>query len=448
MGLLDKLKHYIDSNSLIAPDDKVLLTVSGGVDSMVMLRLFVEAGFNVGVAHCNFCLRGEESEQDEVAVEQEALRLGVPFYNRRFDVLSEIERTGESTQMVARRLRYDWFNDLCIEHGYNAIAIAHHADDSIETFFINLLRGTGLKGLTGIHKVNGNIIRPLLFASRKDILEYAHTNKVHYREDSSNNSTKYLRNKIRLGLIPRIREINSKFTDLMSGNIRRLTDAQKFIDRSIEIIRSEVEHREGETVIIDPSKIDYHYPVNYVIYAILSLGYGFKGDVVDDLCRALTHNVSGKRFYARDYVAYVDRGRIIVEKIGEEDSCAVVVESATNRIYCGNSMLFLEHIDIDNIDSLQVPDNIALIDADKVTMPLEVRRWREGDEFVPFGMEGHKKVSDYLINAKVSLADKARQFVLVDASGQIIWLIGRRISDSFKIEKKTETVLRIIREQL
>ena len=226
MNLLDNFQRYIRRNELAAPEDFILLTVSGGVDSMVMLSLFVRSGYRVGVAHCNFQLRGVESEEDEELVRREAEKYGVPWYNKRFDTKGEMERTGESMEMAARRLRYAWFDELSREHGYTVVAIAHHIDDSIETFFINLLRGTGLRGLTGITTHAGKLIRPLMFASRKDILEYAVAQHIPYREDSSNRSTKYLRNKIRLGLVPRIKEISPKFTDLMRQNIGRLTDAQ------------------------------------------------------------------------------------------------------------------------------------------------------------------------------------------------------------------------------
>lgn len=445
---IDRFKSYIKENELFTAEDKVLLTVSGGVDSMVMLSLFVSSGYNIAVAHCNFQLRGDESQEDELLVENEAKRYGVPFYNKRFDTKAEIERTGESVQMVARRLRYEWFNEIAINDGCKVIAIAHHADDSIETFFINLMRGTGLKGLTGIHNVVGKVVRPMLFASRKDILDYAHINKIPFREDSSNSSTKYLRNKIRLGLIPRIREINSRFTELMVANVNRLTEAQRFIARSIEIIRQQVEERTEEgQIVIHPDKIDREFPVGFVIYEILRQNYGFKGDVVDSLCKALASNHTGKRFYARDYVAYVDRGRIIVEAISENDSCSVYIDKGTNRIYCGNSVLFVEVLDIDNVDVLKVNENVALLDADKVEFPLEVRKWREGDSFIPFGMSGRKKVSDFLIDAKVSMSDKRRQFVLTNGD-DIVWLVGKRISDQYKIEKKTESVLKIVKETL
>ena len=200
--LTDRFQSYVERHGLFSRDDRILLNVSGGVDSMVLLSLMASLGYRFGVAHCNFQLRGAESDEDEVIVAREAARYGVPCYNRRFDTAAEMERTGESMEMTARRLRYAWFEELRREHGYAAIAVAHHADDSIETFFINLLRGTGLRGLTGISTRMGRVVRPLMFASRREILEYAVAQKIPFREDSSNRSTKYLRNKIRLGLIP------------------------------------------------------------------------------------------------------------------------------------------------------------------------------------------------------------------------------------------------------
>ena len=324
MALPEAFEHYIKENGLLAPDDRVLLTVSGGVDSMVMLRLFTGCGYRVGVAHCNFQLRGTESDEDETLVAEEAARLGVECYNRRFDTLSEMERTGESMEMAARRLRYAWFEELRLEHGYTAVAVAHHADDSIETFFINLLRGTGLRGLTGISQQAGRIVRPLMFASRKEILEYAVANKIPYREDSSNRSTKYLRNKIRLGLVPRIREINPAFTSLMRRNIGRLTDAQRFIDHGIERIRGEAVTSENGIDIIRPDRIDPAFPRGFVIYELLA-AYGFKSDVIDALCRALDQQATGRRFYSRTKMACIDRGAIAVAPIADDDPCTCQV---------------------------------------------------------------------------------------------------------------------------
>ncbi|WP_418982690.1 tRNA lysidine(34) synthetase TilS [Alistipes sp.] len=445
MNLLESFQNYIAGNDLAAKDDRILLTVSGGVDSMVMLSLFIRSGYEVGVAHCNFQLRGAESDEDEVLVRTEAERCGVAFYNRRFETAAEMQRTGESMEMAARRLRYAWFDELSRAEGYASIAIAHHADDSIETFFINLLRGTGLRGLTGISTQIGRIIRPLMFASRKEILEYAVANRIPFREDSSNRSTKYLRNKIRLGLIPRIREINPKFTDLMRRNIARLTDAQLFINHGIERIRTEAVTSQGGIDTIRLDRIDPAFPQGFVIYELLSSAYGFKGDVIDALCHALDHDATGRRFYARDRVATVDRGTIVVSPIAPDDACSIPVERGTLRSYCGNSVLYYEYRDIDAIQNYGVPENVAQVDADRLEFPLTLRRWQEGDSFVPFGMTGRKKVSDFLIDAKVSQPEKERQFVLL-SGGEIVWLVGRRIDDRFRLTPQTENVLRITKE--
>ena len=445
MTLIEAFQRYIDENNLVTHDDRILLTVSGGVDSMVMLSLFVRCGYAVGVAHCNFQLRGAESDEDELLVRDEAARYGVPWYNRRFETAAEMERTGESMEMAARRLRYAWFDELSHAEGYTAVAIAHHADDSIETFFINLLRGTGLRGLTGISIQVGKVVRPLLFASRREILEYAAANHIPYREDSSNRSTKYLRNKIRLGLIPRIREINPKFTSLMCRNLARLTDAQLFINHGIERIReTAVTSSEGiDTIHLD--RIDPAFPQEFVIYELLNSAYGFKGDVIDALCRALGQGASGRRFYARDHVAVPDRGKILVAPIAPDDECLTTVEKGAPRSYCGNAVLYYEYCDIDTIKNFGVPEQIAQVDADRLQFPLTLRRWREGDWFIPFGMTGRKKVSDFLIDAKVSLPEKQRQFVLLSGE-EIVWLVGRRIDDRYRLTSETENVLRITKE--
>lgn len=412
---------------------------------MVLMSLCVNSGYTVGVAHCNFCLRGRESDEDEILVQEHARKYGIECHNRRFDTVGEMERTGESMEMAARRLRYTWFAELCEEHGYTVIAVAHHIDDSIETFFINLMRGTGLRGLTGIHQQVGRVVRPLMFASRKEILDYALHKHIPYREDSSNKTTKYLRNKIRLGLTPRIREINPRFPFIMSRNIERLMAAQRFIDGAIDHIYAEAVSDEDGIYTIHMENISNADSREFVIYEILSSRFGFKGDVVDGLCRALQSDTTGRRFYSRSHVAYVDRGNIVVTRISEEDNCQVSVQQGQQRAYCGNSVLYFEIVDVDSLPSYNVADNVALLDADKVTFPLTLRRWSEGDTFIPFGMTGRKKVSDFLIDGKVSMAEKNRQFVLISGT-EIAWLAGRRIADPFRITDSTERVLRITKE--
>lgn len=445
--LIDNFQEYVSRNGLFTRQDKILLTVSGGVDSMVLMSLCINSGYNVGVAHCNFQLRGAESDEDEILVQETARKYGIVCYNRRFDTTGEMERTGESMEMAARRLRYAWFAELCERHGYTVIAIAHHIDDSIETFFINMLRGTGLRGLTGINNQAGRIVRPLMFATRKEIHDYAMRKHIPFREDSSNRSTKYLRNKIRLGLIPRLREINPRFPFIMNRNIDRLTAAQHFIDCAIDRIHDMAVTESGGISTLHVDRIAVGSSRDFVIYEILNSRYGFKGDTVDGLCKALDAGSSGKRFYSRSHVAYVDRGDIAVMRIDESDPCEITVAEGQQRAYCGNSALYFELCNADDMPTFEVPDNVALLDASKLTYPLTLRRWREGDSFTPFGMTGRKKVSDYLIDRKVSMAEKRRQFVLISGD-DIAWLVGRRTGDEFRITPDTDKVLRITKDTI
>lgn len=447
MLLLEEFEKYVGENELFTHDDKILLTVSGGVDSMVMMALTAAAGYRFGVAHCNFQLRGAESDEDELLVENEARRYGVEYYNKRFDTTAEMEATGESMEMAARRLRYAWFKELSQEHGYTVIAIAHHINDSIETFFINMLRGTGLRGFTGITTQVGHIVRPMMFATRKDIHDFAVAHHIPFREDSSNRSTKYLRNKVRLGLVPMLKEINPQFTTIMRRNIARLSQAQDFITSSMDIIKAEVLEAGGDVKVLHVDRINDHLPRNFVVYEILSSEFGFKGDVVDALCHALDNGSTGRRFYSREWVAVVDRGDVAITRITSDDSCETIVNRGAVRSYAGGSVLYYDYCNIDFIDDLDQGENVALLDADKLRFPLVVRRWREGDWFVPFGMSGRKKLSDYLIDKKVSLAEKGRQFVLLSGD-DIVWVIGRRLDDRYAITRKTENVLRVIRESL
>lgn len=447
MYLLEEFEKYVSENELFSHNDKVLLAVSGGVDSMVLMSLTAAAGYQFGVAHCNFQLRGKESDEDEVMVERESKRLGVEFYKTSFDTTGEMARTGESMEMAARRLRYAWFKSLCDEHDYSVIAIAHHINDSIETFFINMLRGTGLRGLTGINAQVGRIVRPLMFATRKDIHDFAVAHRIPFREDSSNRSTKYLRNKVRLGLVPMLKEINPQFTTIMRRNISRLSQAQEFVTASMEMIKRQVVEEQSGIYTLYIDRIDVSLPRNFIIYEILSTQFGFKGDVVDLLCHALDNEATGKRFYSRDWVAVVDRHKIVVAAVAEDDDCETFVDRSMIRSYAGGSVLFYNYCDIDFIETLDMGDNVALLDADKLQFPLKVRRWREGDWFIPLGMSGRKKLSDYLIDKKVSLVEKSRQFVLLSGD-DIVWVIGRRLDDRFCITKKTENVLKIVRDNI
>jgi tRNA(Ile)-lysidine synthase len=228
----------------------------------------------------------------------------------------------------------------------------------------------------------------------------------------------------------------------MRGNLYRLNDAQRFIDAAIDNIREVALQSQNGIDTIDVGAIDSIYPRDFVIYELLNSGYGFKGDVVEELNKALKRGVTDRRFYSRDYVAYLDRGYIFVEPIREDDDCEVVVERDDMRNYCGNSVLYYEHTDIDNVDEYHLPSNVALIDESKLEYPLRLRRWREGDTFIPFGMAGRKKVGDYLTDQKVPIIERKRQFVLVSGE-DIVWVVGRRTDDRFRVSAKTENILKI-----
>jgi tRNA(Ile)-lysidine synthase len=243
------------------------------------------------------------------------------------------------------------------------------------------------------------------------------------------------------------KDIKPQFTTIMRRNIARLSQAQEFITSAIDMVKSEVMEHNGDIHTLCVERIRPTFPRNYVIYEILSSEYGFKGDVVDALCKALDAELSGRRFYSREWVAVTDRGRVVVSPIADDDTCEVLVERNTIRSYAGGAAIYYERLDIDFIDSLDQGDNVALLDADKLKFPLKLRRWQEGDWFIPFGMSGRKKLSDYLIDKKVSLAEKRRQFVLVSGD-DIVWVVGRRIDDRYAIGRKTENVFRVVRDVL
>lgn len=433
MILAEKFKQYIYRKKLISADDKILLAVSGGIDSMTMLHLMVECGYTaIAVAHCNFRLRGVDSDRDEELVRRTCSELGVECYVVHFDTISEAEGSHESIQMVARRLRYTWFNELCDKHLYTKIAIAHHADDSVETFFINLIRGTGLRGLVGIPQAVGSIIRPLLFARRDDIVGYAAENDVEYRNDATNSSLKYLRNRIRWDIIPRLLGTSAAFPSTMAENLDRLELVQQFVDERIAEIKSKAVSSDNYDYIVDLECLKAYKPLQFVLYELLR-DFGFGGDVVEDLTRGVEQRLTGRRYMASGYVATIDRNRLIISQ-----RTAEMFEEET--IADSSAYLNIEYLPREVLTTIHAPADTAFLDADTLEFPLTLRRWREGDWFIPLGMAGQKKVSDFLIDTKVSLPDKERGLVLTSA-GQIIWLVGKRIDDRFKITDRTKNVV-------
>ena len=442
MSLVEKFCSYVAHEGLFTHDDNLLLAVSGGVDSMVLMSLVRAAGYRFAVAHCNFHLRGEESDGDEFLVESEVRKLGVAYHVAHFDTYGEVASTGDSVEMAARRLRYGWFDELCNAHGYSVVVVAHHIDDSIETHFINMLRGTGARGLTGIAPRNGRVVRPLLFATREDIEMYAAQNEIPFRVDSSNMSMKHLRNRVRHEVVPMLKEINPQFTSIMQRNMTHLGQAQSFIDASMANIKRAVLSETRGVYRVDVASVDASLPRNFVIYEILSSEFGFRREMVADICSAIDSGATGRRFFASDMVAVVDREAILVMPITKGDDVEVSVDCDTASAALGEVTFTFETLAMESVETLNQGADVALIDADRVAFPLTIRRWREGDTMVPLGMTGRKKISDMLIDAKVSLADKREQYVLLSGD-DITWLVGRRIDNRYAVKKHTSRVLRV-----
>ncbi len=436
--MYEKFCEYVANRRLIGAGERILVAVSGGIDSMSLLDLMRRAyAGRIGAAHCNFGLRGAESDGDQRLVETYCREHGIPLYVERFDTETEAQEYGESIQMAARRLRYGWFEELCDREGYDRIAIAHHADDSAETFFINLLRGSGLRGLTGIGDRRGRIVRPLLFARRDEVTAYVAEADVPYREDSSNGTLKYLRNRLRHDILPRLESASgNRFGRTMEETLVRLRQTQQFVDLHIERLRERafVTSREIDLRVLDPACRAFE------LYELLR-PFGFASETVADMVVLLEEceekedvTASGKRFEAPLWGAVADRGRLLLVPREVEPFREELLSEDDPRIE------WLAMSDLP--DSLAGPANVAYLSADALKFPLRLRRWREGDWFIPLGMAGQKKVSDFLVDAKVPVPDKARQGVLV--SGEtIVWLVGRRIDDRYKVRQDARRVVRI-----
>ena len=439
--MLLSMLAYIKENNLFTHNDKLLVAVSGGIDSVVLFDLLVRAGFDVGIAHCNFQLRGEEADDDQRFVEWLAEQHKVPFFLGKFDTHDYASEKGISIQMAARQLRFHWFEELRKEQNYDYIAIGHNQNDSTETVLINMARGTGLEGITGIKPGNNAIVRPLLFAKRTDIIRYCAEYGLNYREDSSNQSTKYSRNLIRHEIIPGFEKINPQFQEAMAKNIERFRSAYKLFDSLINEIKSRAlkKHEEYWQLHID---IIEEYPEKYTLLFEVLRPFGFTSEVVSDIFYSLKGE-SGKVFYSEKYKAVKDRDKLIITTLEQAQSNRFYIDKDQQQITTPIN-LSLQVIDIEDLGLIPGDQNIACVDINLVEFPLILRKWKPGDYFKPLGFGHYKKLSDFFVDRKYSLVDKERAWIL--ASGeQIVWIIGDRLDDRFKITGNTTKVLRIDR---
>ncbi|MDD5571398.1 MAG: tRNA lysidine(34) synthetase TilS [Bacteroidales bacterium] len=437
--MLKQFTEFIEKENLFKKNDRIILAVSGGIDSVAMCDLFYKAEFNFSVAHCNFGLREQESDMDELFVQELAHKYKASFFSELFETKKYSEENKISIQMAARELRYGWFNWLTETTDYKYVAIAHHFDDVVETFFINILRGTGISGLHGIAAKNKKIIRPLLFAKRKEIEEYVLKNKLKYREDKSNNENKYLRNKIRHDIIPIFKEIHPEFENTIKGNIERLKDVEKIYKNEIEKVQKNLVVENKNTTTISIKELKKINPLRTYLYELLSpFNFNFSnvGNIIENL-----DDISGKQFLSPTHRLIKDRNELIITKINDEQKNEYLINYGDTLIEAPLK-ISIRKTPFNKSTGIQKDKNTATFDADKLSFPLKIRKWENGDCFHPFGMKNKKKLSDFFIDEKFSLVEKENTWV-VCSGNKIAWIAGHRIDDRFKVDDKTKNILQL-----
>lgn len=413
-----KITEYINHLRLFSVEDKVLVALSGGADSVALLRLLLSAGYSCEAAHCNFRLRGKESDRDEEFVRRLCREQQVELHVTHFDTEKIAEERHISIEMAARELRYDWFEELRKERRTAVTAVAHHRDDSVETILLNLIRGTGINGLLGIRPKNGFIVRPLLCMDRAEVVDYLKSIGQEYVTDSTNLQDDYTRNKIRLNLLPAMQEINPSVKESILATAEHLTDAAAIYKKGIEEGKLRVSVPQG--IRIEALKRE---PAPETLLFEILHPLGFNAARVKDIYRAIDGQ-PGKVFTANGYRVLKDRDLLWMEESKELTPPRLQMEELP---YTPD---FIIPRDKDT----------ACLDADKLRAPLTLRLWRQGDSFVPFGMKGTKKVSDYLTDRKFSRLRKERQWVLC-CGEDIAWLVGERTDNRFRVEEETKRVV-------
>jgi tRNA(Ile)-lysidine synthase len=433
--MLTKFQNHIITNFPFLLKSRFFIAVSGGIDSMVLVHLFQHFRFEFGLLHCNFKLRGDESDADMRFIHDYAeannLQLKIGF----FETEKIAKEMKVSIQVAARELRYQWFYEQMVENNVDFVATAHHLDDCLETFLINLSRGTGLEGLTGIPIQNDKIFRPLLPFSREEIEDYATKNNIKWREDSSNASDKYLRNKIRHLIVPVLKEINPTFLDSFQKTLNNLKEAQSIVNDGEYIIYKEVvTENENGTLLFDLKKLLQLPNYNAYLYQWLKQ---FEFKAWNDITN-LVYAQSGKQVFSENYVLLKNRDTLILSsRVNTNDETFFWIAKNQNEVKFPLKLTFCKVDDI----SLE-PTNVIFVDEEKLIFPLEIRKWKEGDVFHPFGMTGKKKLSKYFKDEKFSLLDKANIWLLC-SDDKIIWIIGKRQDERFKVTDATTKILQI-----
>ena len=424
--MLSKVKDYIKKHKLLSLSNLYIVSLSGGADSVALLLLLDEMGYKVHALHCNFHLRGEESDRDERFCEDLCLKKNIPFHRIHFDTLMYAETHKMSVEMAARELRYRYFEQLRKDIGAEGICVAHHQDDTVETVLLNLVRGTGLRGLTGIQPRNGAILRPLLCVTRTEIEAYLATKQQDYVTDSTNLETDFVRNKIRLQVVPLLRQLNPAVSENIVRTAEHLTEAQKVLDTVVDTYKGSNQ--------LDLCALQQVGSAEYIVFEWLKQ-YGFNGSQVQQVISAETGSIFSS---PTGYEVLKDRDRLLVEptimaftpiRIPEEGTYVLPDD---RRLNVRRSNPFVSK------DSHE-----ATLDARQVRFPLTVRRVEEGDWMIPYGMTGRKLLSDLMTDLKMSLFDRRRQLVVVDAQGAVVWAIGLRTDHRCRVTDATQEVIAI-----
>lgn len=434
----EKVHHFIAKHQLLLQQSKVIVGLSGGADSVAMLHYLVNAGYTCIAAHCNFHLRNEESNRDEQFVKNICQKWNIQLEVIDFDTEKIAAERKISIEMAARDLRYEWFEQLRHNYGAESIAVAHHRDDNVETFLLNIIRGTGIRGLSGMAPKNNKIIRPFLCISRVEIEEYVLKNDLSFVVDHTNAETIYLRNKIRLELLPWLENINPSVRDSIERTSNQLNDVEQIYLAEIERYRALFVTKIDAIIYISIAQI-CAFPQSATLLFELLQPYKFSRSVCVEILESF-NGISGKRFYSTDYVLVKDRTQLIIKKKEVVEDIVVEITEGKQFINYPISMSF---------DYLKIKDfcpennkNSAYFDAAKLTYPLTLKHWKQGDWFVPFGMKGKKKLSDYFSDHKYDLIQKQEVWVLCSGN-DIIWLVGERSDNRFRVDENTKIILQI-----